>query len=146
MKVVLTRLFFSPDGNINIACCLVSMYTSILYIEYYLQGFSFDSYTLFDENTFIKNIEVECATILRKNPRLRLLKGIIFCVLKITCVLKIQNGKVIRYDVIFSAFNQQRSKNIQPEPGKKTMFVYMYTKTECNSYIYSSYPSHILPS
>lgn len=85
----------------------------ILYIAYYLQGFSFDSYTLFDENTFIKNIEVECATILRKNPRLRLLKGILFC------VLKIQNGKVIRYDVIFSAFNQQRSKNIQPEPGIK---------------------------
>lgn len=40
----------------------------------------------------LKNIEVECATILRKNPRLKLLKGILFCVLKITCVLKIQNG------------------------------------------------------
>lgn len=26
----------------------------------------------------LKNIEVECATILRKNPRLRLLKGILF--------------------------------------------------------------------
>ena len=94
MKVIITGPFFSPDGNINIACCLVTMYTSIL--------------------------EVECATILRKNPRL---KGILFCVLKITCVLKIQNGKVIRYDVIFSALNQQRSKNIQPEPRKKTIFV-----------------------
>ena len=74
----------------------------------------------------LKNIEVECATILRKNPRLKLLKGILFCVLKITCVLKIQNGKVIRYDVIFSALNQQRNKNIQPEPRKNNIRIYVY--------------------
>lgn len=44
----------------------------------------------------------------------------------ITCVLKIQNGKVIRYDVRFSALNQQRSKNIQPEPGKNNIRIYGY--------------------
>lgn len=54
-----------------------------------------------------------------KEPETEAFEGnIILCLENYLC-LENSERKVIRYDVIFSALNQQRSKNIQPEPRKK---------------------------